>query len=216
MIISAGDSLTIGAAKYLNVFSANRAFTISSKDEGLEKTTVKAGFTYDLEGYGLITFHNDSNEDLDFEYEMSTLKVTGSNSGVEILNTPSIQKIIEPIVVTASATVEDGKMASNVSNNFAPIADAKMTILDGATVEVFSAKSALNRMAAIQLITNSATMGKIRIGDSAANTTATKGFFVNGHEDAPGGYEWETETSVFVHNYSGESITLAGGETWRA
>jgi len=217
VIISAGNSQMFGAgARYFNVFSANRSFAISSKNQGLDKTTVKSGYSYDLEKFSEITIHNDGIDDLNIEFELSNLKVvTGSNSGVEVTNVPSIQKIVEPIQVNATSTVENGKMAKLVSNNFAPIATAKATILDGATVEVFPARIGLNRVAVIQLITNSTNMSKISIADSAVNASPTSGIFVQGNLDAPGGYELETETAIYVHNFSGETITLAGGETWR-
>lgn len=218
MIILAGDSYTAhSGARYLNVFSATRAFSISSKNQGLDETTVKAGYTYNLERFTEIVFHNRGTDDLNIDFELSDLQImNGGNTAVEIGNEPWIAGLRNPISVVANATVDNGNMSKNVSNNFAPIPAAKVTIADGQTVEVFAARAALNRKVTLQLVTNSLDDGKIRIGDSAVNATATKGFFVAGNLDAAGGYEWETETPVFVHNYSGGEIELAGGEIWRS
>jgi len=201
---------------YLSIVEASAKFTVKAPDLGGELVG-ETGRQFKLVGIAQVWLVNGSDSPITVEYESSNIEVSASSKGVVTIgNEVVVSRIVEAIQVESSATVENGKMAKNVSNAFLPVPDNRITILDGQTVEVFAARVALNRMVALQLITNNADMGKIRIGNSAANTTSTKGFFVQGNEDAPAGYEWETETAVFVCNYSGHDITLAGGETWRA
>lgn len=206
MIIKAGETHTLGAAKYLNVFSSNRAFSISSKDEGLAKTTVKAGFSYDLEGYRLITFHNDGIDDLDTDFEMSTLRVvTGSNAGVEILNTPTIQRIIEPIAVTAEATVENGTMHLIAAGSLADIVD--ITINANSAKDILVA-NADRKSALIQVI--SATKTPVRIG--GATVASGRGIYASGSLANPAIIPISVKGLIRIYNDSNEQATISAVE----
>ncbi len=200
---------------FLSIIDADGSFKLSNPKTGVISGSV--GRQYQLKDISEMLFFNDSQSVITIEYEVANIVITSVGKGaVTIANEVVVSRIVEAIQVESSATVENGKMAKNVSTAFLPVPDNRITIPSGQTLEVFAARAALNRMVALQIITNNVDMGKIRIGNSIANTTPTKGFFVQGNEDAPAGYEWETETAVFVCNYSGHDITLAGGETWRA
>ena len=99
MIIAPHSKYNIASTgRYFNVLTTNRSFQISSVHQGLEKTTVKGGHSYDLNGVDIIDIHNDGNDDLVVEFEVSDLKtVSGSNSGIEIVNAPTIKSIVEPV-----------------------------------------------------------------------------------------------------------------------
>jgi len=194
VIISAGSSQDFGASKYLNVFSANRAFTISSKDEGLNETTVKAGFTYDLEHYNVITVHNRGADDLDIDFEMSDLRmITGSNAGVEILNAPTIEKINQPISVTAEATVENGTMHMILGASIAEQADK--------TIDATSSKELLGanpnrKKAIIQIISDTRT--GLRFG--GATIAAGRGVYAAGSKANPAMYIEESTGAIHAYN----------------
>lgn len=216
IVLNAGkERLIKTSGLYLSIINSTANFNVESPLFG--SVVGEVGRQYELTGVNEVTFINPNETAIEIEYESANIKVSTSGKGVVTVgNEIIVKRIVEAIQVNANATVDDGKMAKKVSNVFAPIDDAKITIPNNATVEVFAAKAALNRLVAIQLVTDNSSMGKIRIGTSALNTSSTKGLFVQGNLDAPGGYEIETETPVFVHNYSGHSVTLAGGETWRA
>lgn len=203
MIIEAGGEITLGAAKYLNVFSANRAFAISSKDEGLAKTTVKAGFSYDLEGYRLVTFHNDGIDDLNAEFEMSTLRIlTGSSSGVEIVNEPWLMGFRNPIAVTAEATVENGTMHVLAASSLADIADININANSAKDILVANAdrKSAL-----IQVI--SATKTPVRIG--GATVASGRGIYASGSLANPAIIPISAKGLIRIYNDSNEQATIS-------
>lgn len=199
---------------FLSILDASGNFKLSNPKIGVVAGSV--GRQYQLTDIADMLFINDTETAINIEYEVANIVITAvGKSAVTVSNEIVVSRIVEAIQVNASSTVEDGKMSKNVSNNFLPLADSKTTVNAGATVEIFAQRSALNRVAIIQLITDSPDMAEIRIGDSALNIGANKGIFLQGHKDAPSAYEWETETSVFVHNPTAQAITLAGGETWR-
>jgi len=200
---------------FLSIIDADGTFKLVNPKTGVVSGSV--GRQYRLEDINDMLFVNDSASEINIEYEVANIIITSVGKGsVTVTNEVVVSRIVEAIQVDATSTVEDGKMAKNVANNFSPLALVKTSIAAGATVEILAARAALNRTAIIQLITDSVDMAEIRIGSSALNTTATVGIFLQGNKDAPSAYEWETETAIFVHNPTATAITLAGGETWRA
>jgi hypothetical protein len=201
--------------KFLSIINADAEFKVESLEIG--SLVGEVGRQFELDTIRAVNFVNDTDVDIDVSYETSNIKVHTSGKGVVTVgNEVVVKRIVEAIQVNASATVEDGKMSKKVSNAFLPIDTAKISIAAGATIEVFTARASLNRKVTLQLITDIPNMSEIRIGNSAENTTATKGIFLQGHKDAPSAYQWETETAVFVHNPNATAIDLAGGEEWRA
>lgn len=203
MIIKAGETLTQGASKYLNVFSASRAFSISSKDENLEKTIVKAGYSYDLEGYRVITLHNDGQDDLDVEFEMSTLRVvTGSSAGVEIVNNPSIQRIIEPISVSVNTTLENGTVHVVSASLLADKAD--ITIAAGESKDVLLVDAG-RKSALIQVISETRT--PIRIG--GVNVARNRGIYASGSKGNPAIIPIDCQGVIRIYNESEQVATVS-------
>lgn len=200
---------------FLSILDASGNFKLSAPKIGILVGSV--GRQYQLTDISEMLFVNDTETTINIEYEVANIVITAvGKSAVTVSNEIVVSRIVEAIQIEATSTVENGKMARNVSNNFAPFAIEKTSIPAGATVEIFPQRSALNRVAVIQLITDSPDMAEIRLGSSALNATVNQGIFLQGNKDAPSAYEWETETAVFVHNPTGQTITLAGGETWRA
>lgn len=199
---------------YLSILDASGDFKLTNPKVGVVAGSV--GRQYQLQDISDMLFINDGQSPINIEYEVANIVITAVGKGaVTVSNEIVVKRIVEAIQVNANATVDNGKMAKLACNDFAPFDPTKTTIAAGATVQVLPARAALNRLVTVQLITDSPTMGEIRLGDSALNATATKGLFLQGHKDAPAGYEWETETAVFIHNPTANPIEIAGGEQWR-
>jgi len=202
------------SGKFLSIIDATTAFKIHSPSFGV--LVGEVGRQYELTNVSEVTFVNDSGAILNLEYEVANIKVSSGGKGlVSVSNEIVVKRIVEAIQVNATSTVENGKMSKLVSNNFEPISFVNSTIVAGATVKVLAARAALNRLVTIQLITDDVNMGEVRIANSALNATATSGIFLQGNKDAPAGYEWETETDIYVHNPTASAVTIAGGEQWR-
>ena len=210
--LKAGVERTIQTSGlYLSIINATGKFSVESPQFGA--VVGEVGRQYELPGITQVTFVNPGDTDLDIEFETANIKVSASGKGiVTVGNEVIVKRIMEAIQVTASATVENGNMARLTGNQFAPLGTT--TIPAGQTVKVVNSRQALNRLVTLQLVTDDPTMGEIRLGTTAG--TAPAGIFVQGHKDAPGGYEWATEAAVYVHNPTGSPVTLAGGEQWRA
>lgn len=212
--IQSGEERRINTPpKYLSIVDAVNNFTIESPFFG--SVVGEVGRQYNLESVNEVVFVNDNETPIDIEYETANIQITTSGKGVVTVgNEIVVKRIVEAIQVNASATVENGKMAMFVANNFAPIAVAKTNIGAGQTIEVLLSRAALSRTVILQLITDSVDMGDIRIGSTALN--AVDGIFMQGNKDAPAQFVLETATAVFVHNPTESAVTIGGCEQWRA
>ncbi len=215
--LTSGEERRINTpAKFLSIVSASGRFKIESPLIGAVVGEVNR--QYVLNDIKEVVFVNDNATPLDVEFETANIEIrTGNKGSVSIENEVIVTRIVEAIQVDANATVENGKMANLVSDNFAPIALAKTNISAGQTVEVLVARAALNRTVILQLITDEpeeADMGEIRIGSTALN--APDGIFMQGNKDAPAQFVLETATAVFVHNPTASAVTIGGCEQWRA
>ncbi|WP_405600461.1 MULTISPECIES: hypothetical protein [unclassified Pseudoalteromonas] len=199
-------------ARWLSIVNSTAAFKIDGEFGSL---VGEVGRVLDLDGFKQVTFKNDTDEAIDFEYEISNIKVYAVGKGVvSVSNAIEVSRIRESIKVDANATVENGKMAMLPSNHFEALAVSKTHLPAGKTIAVFPARLAENRRAIIQVITDSANFTPVRIANSEDNTAT--GVYLSGNKNAPASFEFETQTAVFVKNDSDEDITLAGGEQWRA
>jgi hypothetical protein len=212
--LTAGEERRINTpAKYLSIINASNSFKIESPFIG--SVVGEVNRQYVLDEIKEVVFVNDKATVSDIEYENANIEIrTGSKGAVAISNEVVVTRIVEPIQVNANATVENGKMAALVSDNFAPIAVNKTSIGAGQTVEVLVARAALNRSVTLQLITDSVDMGDIRVGSTALN--AVDGVFMQGNKDAPAQFTLETATAVFIHNPTASAVTIGGCEQWRA
>jgi hypothetical protein len=199
--------------KYLSIVDAANNFVIESPVFG--SVVGEVGRQYELEAVNEVVFVNNKETSIDIEYETANIKITTSGKGVVTVgNEIVVKRIVEAIQVEANATVENGKMAIFVANNFLPIAVNKTSIGAGQTVEVLVARAELSRSVILQLITDSADMGEVRVGSTALN--AVDGVFMQGNKDAPAQLTLETTTAIFVHNPTASAVTIGGCEQWRA
>ncbi|MDN3486869.1 hypothetical protein QL989_16140 [Pseudoalteromonas sp. APC 3224] len=203
----------ITSGKYLSIINTNAPFIVSG---GFGELVGEVNRIFELEEYREVTFKNESENLVELEYEVSNIKVhTGGKGSVAISNAVEVTRIRESIQVDANATVENGKMAILPANNFESIAPNKTVLAVNQTLEVFPARNAENRNVLIQVITDSPNFTAVRVGTSAQNVNT--GIFLAGNKNAPASKEFENmAASIFVKNESGEPVTLAGGEQWRA
>lgn len=190
-----GKVLIAAGAAYLNVFSATHAFIVHNADEQLPPTTVKAGFAYDVQSYHQLWVENPSTtEVLMVDLEISPLRVlSGGNSSVEISNVPTIQKIVEPIAVTAQATVENGTVS--LIRPDALVTSIDKTIPANSRLKVASALVGRDRVF-LQILSGTTTV--CRVGDVSCGSN--RGVLVSGDINNPGSVDMETSGDVYVFN----------------
>jgi hypothetical protein len=195
MIIAPHSKFNLAStSRYFNVLTASRAFQISSVHQGLEKTTVKSGHSYDLNGVDIIDIHNDGNDDLVVEFEVSELKtVSGSNSGIEIVNAPTIKKIVEPITAHTKS-VNPVTLQTAIDIVLAPGERKKLVDASVSRYEFL-----------IQNISGTRTF--VRVGDDSVS--AVKGLIVVGSRNAPATMSLNCGGAVYAYNDSGQQAILS-------
>ena len=195
MIIAPHSKYNIASTgRYFNVLTTNRSFQISSVHQGLEKATVKGGHSYDLNGVDIIDIHNDGNDDLVVEFEVSDLKtVSGSNSGIEIVNAPTIKRIVEP-VTAHTKSLNPITLQTALDITLVPGERKKLTDASVSRYELL-----------IQNISGTRTF--VRVGDSSVS--AVKGLIVVGSRNSPATMSLNTGGAVYVYNDSDQQVTLS-------
>ncbi len=155
---------------------------------------MRGGFSYNTSRFSIITIHNDGNDNLQIDYEMNGLEATmGSNSGVEIVNNPTIQKIIDPIDFEANVTFNEGTVHVITPTQIADKSDVTVN----AKVSGKIADANPNRKALlIQVLSESKT--ELRIGSD--NVSATRGIYVAGSKAAPAVIPIETTAEIHAFN----------------
>lgn len=195
MIIPAKDSHELVTGnRYLHVQSANRPFAISSVNQGMEKTTVKAGFSYDLHGVDIIIIHNNGDDELIIDVESSDLKiVSGSSAGVEIVNTLNVKQIIDPVDTHTKSvnpvdvrTFDDVVIAPQTTKKLVDAAVTRYELM----VQNISASKTVARVGGVDV---SASNGLVLIG--SINTPTTMGLSAGG--------------DLYAYNASSEPLTLS-------
>jgi hypothetical protein len=195
MIIAPHSKFNLAStSRYFNILTANRSFQISSVHQGLEKTTVKSGHSYDLNGVDVIDLHNDGNDDLVLEFEVSDLKtVSGSNNGVEIVNAPTIKEIVNPITAHTKSL-----------NPVTLQTEIDITLVPGERKKLVDASVSRYELL-IQNISGTRTF--VRVGDGSVS--AVKGLIVVGSRNAPATMSLNTGGAVYAYNDSGEQAVLS-------
>jgi hypothetical protein len=112
--IQPGKRMNIStSALYLSILNTNGSFEIFAPSIGL--LAGKIGRQFVLDGVAEVEFINSGQDAVDIEYETANIRIYGSGSGaVNIENTPSIRRIIEPISVVATATFNDENIVAAV------------------------------------------------------------------------------------------------------
>ncbi|WP_416308532.1 hypothetical protein [Neptunicella sp. SCSIO 80796] len=210
LTIEAGKSKNVQtSALYLSIISTTGQFIVKSPAFG--ELAGKVGRQFVLDGISEVEFFNNGLDSIEIEYETANIRIYGAGSGaVNIENTPTIKRIIEPIAVTASATVEDGKVRQIQPDNFAEL--DQVTINPGETKKVIDAREETSRR--VTLYVESAEFTVLRVGGSAT-LSASQGGIMSGSVDAIGEKEFKTTAAIYMKNTSGTVATISGFEEWR-
>ncbi|REL31080.1 hypothetical protein [Thalassotalea euphylliae] len=214
--LAAGEQRDVkSAGLYLSIVEASGKFIIKGDGLGTELTG-EVGRVLKLPNINNLTFENRGAVDIDIDYESANIEVSASGKGVvSVGNEPWIAGMRNAIKVDANATVENGKMAMLPASGYLPLPD--LTIPAGQARKFANARvGSTNRAVIIQTITESnADISRLRIGVSNTTAVAGKGIILLGDIDSLAGYEFETETEVWLYNESTEDATVTGGEQWR-
>lgn len=137
------------------------------------------------------------------DVESSPVRIFGNDGGAVTVTGGELQRIVEPINVTATATVNNGTMV-NLSQN--TIDDAlDVAIPAGQRVQVIAASAANRRTVILQNI--SATETECRVGGS--NVAAGRGALITGSRAAPASFEFDATGAVFVFNNSAQAALIS-------
>jgi hypothetical protein len=210
-VVKAGRGKNIKTSGlYLSILDSSGAFEIRSPKTGT--LAGKVGRQFVLDGINEVQFFNTSDVDVSVEYESANIRIYGAGSGgVNIENTPSIQKIIEPIVVNATSTVEDGKMRLIRANVLTQI--EQITLAPNEVKLFIAARERTSRKVTIQVISANAT--ELRIG-SDNTLTATQGGIIKGSIDAIASAVIENTSAIWlINNSQTETATVTGFEEYR-
>lgn len=213
LILQPGESRMFPtAARYLNVLAASDPFIIANHDAGLPDTQLKSGWIVDVQDYTSVDVSNPNDTELQLELQSSALRIQASGSeSVEVSNKLIVSRIEEPLQVTASATIGGGSIASLVPNRSQPF--STYSVPSGQTLKLCDGRQAPGRRVAIQVLTENEMAAFVRLGSEPP--TNNQGIQVIGSGVAPGTYEWDTETAVYVRNTGGMTIKVTGAEYWR-
>ena len=165
--------------------------------------TLLRGYVFDFgESFSQVTITNESDCE-DIELLSSDVPfAAGVDASRIALSGGELDRIKEPIKVTASATVENGTMHV--------ISGANLSTNDDVTIEAGQAKrlSSLNserKALLVQVISPSRT--QLRLGDSTVSNG--RGVVLAGSMSAPGSMPIETSGELWAFNESGEEATVS-------
>jgi hypothetical protein len=205
MTLTPGQSVPMNlAGKYLICRKVQSTILISSPDNGMGDTEVRQSDNINLEGFKSIFVKNDGAIDADIDLQSSMVPIAVNDGGSVVISGGSIDSIVEPIQVTASATVEDGTVTNlshtslEQSNDIAVPGNSTVTVLVADNV---SFKRTVN----IQNI--SATETLLRVGGNAV--AANQGAIIKGSMDAIASWESDNLGVIKVHNESASAAKVS-------
>jgi hypothetical protein len=199
---------------FLSIVEASAKFIVKGSGLGGELTG-EIGRQFKVPGITQVEFENRNDSPVTIDYESSNIEVSSGSKGVvSVGNEITVKRIVEAIQVNANATVDNGKMADLPANAYVPLPD--LNIPAGQVRKFADARVATNRVVTIQTVTTGNTdLSKLRIGVNNL-VDGAGGIVMLGDIDAIAGYEFATETEVWIYNDSAEAADVAGGEKWRA
>ncbi|WP_430455607.1 hypothetical protein [Rheinheimera sp.] len=137
------------------------------------------------------------------DVESSPVRIISSDGGAVTVTGGELQRIVEPINVTATATVEDGNMTSLSQSAVDDALD--VDIPAGQKVQVIGASVDKRRTVILQNI--SATETECRVG--GPNVAAGRGALFTGSKAAPASLEFDTVGAVHVFNNSAQAAKIS-------
>lgn len=198
MILQPGEKQPFSLqGKYLLARRIQSRIVISDPAIQMADTEVRQSDNIELPDSRLIYVKNVGSVEADIDLQSSTVKITTNDGGAVVIAGGSIDSIIQPIAVTAEATVENGTVTSQSPNVNSQVND--ITIAAGSTVTVLPASPTdKRRVAILQNISDSATV--LRIGGAP---TANAGAILAGSINGIASLEFDTTGELKAYNASG-------------
>jgi len=137
------------------------------------------------------------------DVESSPVRIYGNEGSAVSIIGGEITRIVEPIAVTAEATVQNGTVTSQSITTLGDAPD--IAVAAGARVLVAAAVANERRTVFLQNI--SATNTNLRIG--GATVAANRGFLLSGTKAAPGAMELDCKGDVYVWNESASAALVS-------
>jgi hypothetical protein len=181
--------------RYVVVRTVVGKVVLSDPHLGLPEFEIRQSDNVEFEQSRAVTVRNAGTTVAQVELQSSPVKIFSNDGGSVKISGGSIQSIIEPIQVTAEATVQDGTVTSQSQETVGQQAD--ITIPPATKVKVLSASSDIRRTAFIQLISSSVTT-ICRVGDSTVD--ANSGLYLFGSTGAPAVLEIDLKGELWILN----------------
>lgn len=137
------------------------------------------------------------------DVESSPVRIYGNEGSAVSIIGGEITRIVEPIAVTAEATVQNGTVISQSQTTMSDAVD--VTIAANSRVKVVSADASERRTVILQNI--SAALTSCRVG--GATVAANRGLLLAGSISAPAALEFDCKGDIWVWNASASVATFA-------
>jgi hypothetical protein len=181
--------------RFLVVRTLTGKVVLSDPHLGLPEFEIKQSDNLEFDQSRSVTVRNAGDTAAQVELQSSPVKIFSNDGGSVKISGGSIQSIIEPIQVTAEATVQNGTVTSQSQTTVGQVPD--ITIPPSTKVKVLGASSATKRTAFIQCL-NSSGSTYCRLGGS--DVTATSGLQLSGTSGSPGALEIDLKGELWVFN----------------
>ena len=191
------------SGKYMIARRVSGSVVCDDPDNGLPEFSFRQGDNIELPVSRSVRFTNRGAGAVQIDVESSPVRIFGNEGSAVSIIGGEITRIVEPIEVTASATVDNGTVTSQSQTTLSDVAD--VTIAANSRVKVASADTSVRKTLFLQNI--SATVTNCRIG--GATVAAGRGLLLSGSAAAPAALEIDCKGDVWVWNESGQVAKFA-------
>ena len=180
------------SGRFLSIINANFNFVVSAPEFG--DLVGEVGRQFELESVKEVTFKNETDSQLDLEFEVANIKVHTSGKGiVKVGNEVTVNRIAQRLTVD---TERNNPVNSQSQDDVTIPAGQKRKLLD---------MNAGRYETLLQVI--STTKTKLRIGSS--DVGVNNGVTVSGSESVPGTMSFNDGSELWAFNTSGTTATIA-------
>jgi hypothetical protein len=189
--------------KYLIGRKITGNITFANPDKGLGETRIYQSDIIELSGYNTVFIKNNGLNTVDVELQSSKVPIVVNAGGSVTIAGGSIDSIIDPILVEATSTVEDGTVTNLSHSSLEDKLD--ISIPADSTLQVLAADGAASRRSvSIQNISVTETLCRVGGIDAAAG----RGAIIKGSIDAIASWDGETLGIVKIHNETGTAAKI--------
>lgn len=189
--------------KYLIARRVSGVVACDDPTTSLPEFSFRQGDNIELPAQRQVRLTNKGQAQAVVDVESSPVKIFGNEGSAVSLIGGEITRIVEPIAVTAQATVENGTVTSQSHTTASQAAD--ITVAANTRVKLIAGDTSIRKTAFIQNI--SAAFTDCRIG--GATVAAGSGLLLSGSKDAPAVLEIDCKGDLYAHNESGTPAKFA-------